>query len=423
MKLQTPDRAVVNNKVVMVRVDFNVPLEEHRGKQVVKDDRRLKDARRTISYLLDHGAKVVLIAHLGRPGGKKVAKYSLEPIAEYLQKKFHWPLKFVPNTIGDDVEQTIQDLHPGKIVLLENLRFHPEEKENNADFAKTLASYADIYINEAFSASHREHASIVGIPKYLPAFAGYSLETEAETLSSLMNKPKRPFVVVLGGAKISDKVGAIKHLAELADIVLVGGATANNFLKAEGFEVYRSYVEEKTTAKKGDDQDYTKIAARIIDEHKTEKVLKDGYLPLPKLVYPIDVVAAPSIDTHSKRDVEVIDLTHDMEDQDENVQLLYLDIGPNTRKLYTEIIAGAGTVFWNGPMGVWENDLFSAGTKAVGKAIVNTKAKTVLGGGDTIAAAHHFHVENRFQYVSAAGGAALEFLSGKQLPGLAPLQQ
>ncbi len=421
MELQTPNRIAVNHKKVMVRVDFNVPLEEYRGKWLVKDDRRLRDTRRTISYLLDHQAKVILIAHLGRPKGKAVAKFSLEPIAEHLKNKFHWPVKFVPATIGEKVEEAIGSLEPGQCLLLENLRFHDEEKENDVKFAQTLASYADVYINEAFSASHREHASIVGIPKYLPSYAGFALENEVQTLSNLMDKPKRPFVVVLGGAKISDKVGAIKHLAKLADIVLIGGATANNFLKAEGFEIYRSFVEEKANVKKGEVLDYTKVAAQIIAEHKTEKVLKDGYVPLPKLVYPIDVVAAPSIETNRKRETQVIDLSHDMKDVEESVQLLYLDIGPNTRKLYEEIIAGAGTVFWNGPMGVWENPLFAAGTKAIGKAIVNAKAKTVLGGGDTIAAAHHFHVEHRFKYISAAGGAALEFLAGYSLPGIKPL--
>ncbi len=420
MELQTPNRMAVNHKKVIVRVDFNVPLEEYRGKWLVKDDRRLRDTRRTISYLLDHRAKVILISHLGRPNGKVAEKYSLEPIAEYLRHKFHWPVKFIPSTVGEKVEEAIGSLEPGQCLLLENLRFHNEEKDNDAKFAQTLASYADVYINEAFSASHREHTSIVGIPKYLPSYAGFALENEVQTLSNLMDKPKRPFVVVLGGAKISDKVGAIKHLTKLADIVLIGGATANNFLKAEGFEIYRSFVEEKSKVKK-DELDYTKVASQIIATHKTEKVLKDGYLPLPKLLYPIDVIAASTIDVSRKKDVQVIDLTHNMQDEEENVQLFYFDIGPNTRKLYEEIIAEAGTVFWNGPMGVWENPLFAAGTKAIAKAIVSTKAKTVLGGGDTIAAAHHFNLEHRFKYVSAAGGAALEFLAGRNLPGLKPL--
>jgi len=420
MELQTPNRMAVNHKKVIVRVDFNVPLEEYRGKWLVKDDRRLRDTRRTISYLLDHRAKVILISHLGRPNGKVIEKYSLEPIAEHLRHKFHWPVKFLPATVGEKVEEAIGSLEPGQCLLLENLRFHNEEKDNDVKFAQTLASYADVYINEAFSASHREHTSIVGIPKYLPSYAGFALENEVQTLSTLMDKPKRPFVVVLGGAKISDKVGAIKHLAKLADIVLIGGATANNFLKAEGFEIYRSFVEEKSKVKK-DELDYTKVASQIIAIHKTEKVLKDGYLPLPKLLYPIDTVAAPKIDVSRKKDVQVIDLTHNMQDEEENVQLFYFDIGPNTRKLYEEIIAEAGTVFWNGPMGVWENPLFAAGTKAIAKAIVSTKAKTVLGGGDTIAAAHHFNLEHKFKYISAAGGAALEFLAGRNLPGLKPL--
>jgi len=207
-------------------------------------------------------------------------------------------------------------------------------------------------------------------------------------------------------------------LTDLADIVLIGGAIANNFLSAEGFEIYRSFVEESSTKM---DADYVEVARQLIEEHKTERILKDNYIPLPKLLYPIDVVAAPELSTTNKADAKIIDLSHDMADTNESVQLQYLDIGPKTRQLYIELIANAGTIFWNGPMGVWENELFSEGTKAIAKAITETNAYTVLGGGDTISAANHFHVEHKFTYVSAAGGAALKFLSGKMLPGILPL--
>ncbi|NCN24167.1 MAG: phosphoglycerate kinase, partial [Candidatus Pacebacteria bacterium] len=327
-------------------------------------------------------------------------------------------VSFVPDCGGKATLEAVKNQQPGEILLLENLRFYPEEKANDEEFAKKLASLADVYVNEAFSSAHRSHTSIVGIPKFLPSFAGFALATEVRTLTKLISKPKKPFIVILGGAKISDKVGALKYLTDLADIVLIGGAIANNFLSAEGFEIYRSFVEESSTKM---DADYVEVARSLIEEHKTDRILKDNYIPLPKLLYPIDVVAAPELSTTNKADAKIIDLSHDMADTNESVQLQYLDIGPKTRQLYIELIANAGTIFWNGPMGVWENELFSEGTKAIAKAITETNAYTVLGGGDTISAANHFHVEHKFTYVSAAGGAALKFLSGKMLPGILPL--
>lgn len=422
MRLQKVTAQAVQDKTVVVRVDYNVALTKDSPPKV-KEDRRMRDSLETLQFLIGHNAKIVLLAHLGRPDGKKVPKYSLEPVAAHLEKLLKHPVTFVPETTGKLVKDAIAGATPGSVLLLENLRFNPEETDNDPKFAKELASLGDVFVNEAFSASHRSHASIVGIAKHLPAYAGFSLEREASTLASLMDAPKKPFVVVLGGAKISDKVGALEHLSKLADIVLIGGAIANNFLKAEGFEIYRSFVEEKTDVKDGEPEDYTQVAAELIDEYKTEKVLKDGYIPLPKIIYPIDVVAAPSLETESENQVQDIDLSHDMADTDENKKLLYLDIGPKTRKLFTEIIAKAGTVFWNGPMGVWENPLFASGSRSVAKAIVSSDARTILGGGDTIAAAHHFHYEYKFDYISAAGGAALEFLSGTTLPGLEPLEK
>lgn len=423
MKLKLPLISKIKNKTVLVRVDYNVPLVNIKGKVTVKDDRRIRDSLETIVFLIEHGAKVVLMAHLGRPKSPADHQYSLLPVADHLQKLLHKTVHFIPQTVGVEVQDAIKAADPGSISLLENLRFYPEEKKNDPAFSKALSSLADVYINEAFSASHRSHASIVGVAHHLPAFAGFALAREVQALSSLMEKPKKPFVVILGGAKISDKVGALTHLANLADIVLIGGAIANNFLKAEGFEIYRSFVEEAINVKDGEAKDYTHVAAQLIEEHKTEKVLKDGYIPLPKIIYPIDVLAAPSLETTSEKQLQILDLSHDMADTDEKTKLLYLDIGPKTQKLYKEIIAGAGTIFWNGPMGVWENTLFASGTKTIAKAIVGSKAETVLGGGDTIAAAHHFHYEYKFDYVSAAGGAALEFLSGITLPGLKPLEE
>lgn len=420
LKLKTVTPADVAHKTVLVRVDFNVPLKETAKGWTVKDDRRIQRALPTIELLLKQDCKVILMSHLGRPKSPKDTKYTLRSVAEYMTEKCKLPVTFVPAVVGAPVRDALVQQKPGTILLLENLRFYPEEKANDPVFSKQLAGIADVYINEAFSAAHREHASIVGVPEHIPAFAGLSLTEEVTALSKLLDQPKRPLVVILGGAKISDKVGALKNLSNVADIVLIGGAAANNFLKAEGFEIYRSLVEEKIGAG-AQEKDYTKVAKRIINAHKTEKVLKDGYIPLPKIIYPIDVLAAPSFDTKSEHRVKTINLSHGMADKDEEAQLFYLDIGPKTQKLYSEIIAKAGTIFWNGPMGVWENPLFAKGTKTTAKAIVQTKAESVIGGGDTIAAAHHFHVEHKFSYVSAAGGAALELLSGEMLPGIKPL--
>ncbi|NCN83050.1 MAG: phosphoglycerate kinase [Candidatus Pacebacteria bacterium] len=408
-RLRTVTKKDVAGKRVLVRVDFNVPLEKSGGVVQVRDDRRLRAALPTIKLLQEAGAKIILISHLGRPKGAIVPELSLEPIAQYLKKKLNLPVTFSTNYDEPKLDT---------IVLLENLRFYEGETTNDAGFAKKLAGLADVYVNEAFSNSHRNHASMVGVTKYLPSFAGVALTEESNMLASLTTEPKRPFVVVLGGAKISDKVGALTNLANIADLVLIGGAIANNFLSAEGFEIYRSFVEE---ASKKDAGDYVAVARRLIDEHKTEKVLKDNYIPLPKLLYPIDVVAAPNLDTTDADELKTIDLSHDMADKPEKTKLQYLDIGPKTKHLYSELLAGAGTIFWNGPMGVWENPLFSAGTQAIARAITTSRATTVLGGGDTIAAAHHFHAEHKFSYISAAGGAALKFLGGEVLPGLKPL--
>lgn len=418
MNLRSLTSTAVRGKRVIVRVNFDVALHTKGSTSTVADDTRLRATLDTIHFLQEEGSRIILISHLGRPRGKVVPELSLKPIAEYLQNKLDLPISFVADCGGPLTMAAIKTQEPGEILLLENLRFYPEERENDRNFAKKLASLADVYINEAFSNAHRPHASMIGVPEFLPSFAGFNLTTEVRTLSKLISKPKKPFIVILGGAKISDKVGALKYLTDLADIVLIGGAIANNFLSAEGFEIYRSFVEESSTKM---DADYVEVARELIEEHKTERILKDNYIPLPKLLYPIDVVAGPELSTTNKADTKIIDLSHDMADTNESVQLQYLDIGPKTRQLYIELIANAGTVFWNGPMGVWENELFSEGTKAIAKAITKTDAYTVLGGGDTISAANHFHVEHKFTYVSTAGGAALKFLSGKMLPGILPL--
>jgi len=420
MHVRVPSISDIAHKTVLLRVDYNVPLTKTTPPQI-RDPRRITQSLKTLEFLLKHKAKVVIISHLGRPTSPHDSHLSLQPVAEYLSQEALLPVAFVPRTIGSEVEDTIEQMLPGTALLLENLRFSPEEKKNDAKFARALAQLAEVFVNDAFSATHRAHASVVGVTKHLPSFAGFSLAEEVQSLGDLLDTPKRPFVVILGGAKISDKVAAVENLANLADIVLVGGAVANNFLKAEGLETFRSYTEEASADLKKAGVDYTQVAASLLEEHKTERMLKDGYIPLPKILYPIDALSAPALETHDAAQIQTFNFTSGMEDTLENEQLLYLDIGPKTRKLFAEIITQAGTVFWNGPMGVWENPLFARGTRAIAAAIADSDARSVLGGGDTIAAIHHFKMENRFSYVSAAGGAALDFLGGVPLPGIVPL--
>ncbi len=420
MQLKIPTASDISNKTVLVRVDYNVPFEEKDGVLSVADDRRIKASLNTINFLQENNAKIILASHLGRPQSPEDTQFSLRPVAEFLQNDLGLPLEFVPDTVGEQARAAAQNLQPGKILLLENLRFHPGEKKNDPDFARDLAALADIYIDEAFSAAHRSHASVVGVAEILPSFAGFSLQEEVEHLSELMDNPQRPLMIVLGGAKISDKVGAAEHLAEIADLVLIGGAVANNFLKAGGIETHRSYLEDAGADNSGS-IDYIEFAKKLIEAHKTEKVLKDGYIPLPKILFPVDVVAAADKEVANAADIETIDLSHGMEDTPDDQDLAYLDIGPKTIQLYSELLASAGTVFWNGPMGVWEKAEFSKGTEAIAQAIAHNPNTTIVGGGDTIAAIDHFGLSDKFKFVSIAGGAALDFLSGKILPGLKPL--
>lgn len=423
----------ITNKTVLLRVDYNVPLQKKAdGSIEIKDTKRIEDTLTTIEFLRHNNAKIVIIAHLGRPKDKDPS-LSLESVANYLRDSCLLPAAFCPNCIGDEAKKCVNALNPGELILMENLRYFEEEENNDETFAKQLSELAEVYVNDAFSNSHRAHASMVGVTKFLPSFAGLTLQKEVETLSKLLNKPDKPFVVVLGGAKISDKVGAVEHLGNLADIILVGGAVANNFMKADGLEIYRSYVEDASSDTKKREIDYVAFAQDMLQEHKTEHMLKDGYIPLPKILYPIDVVATSgrsvsrSLEsgqqTQKPKDPKttIIDLTHDMQDTEESIDLQYLDIGPKTIKLYSEIIAQAKTVFWNGPMGVWEQPAFRDGTQQIARSIAQSKANTVIGGGDTIAAIDSFGLDHSFTYVSAAGGAALEFLSGKVLPAIKPL--
>ena len=404
----------LKNKKILVRVDFNVPIKEENKQKIIQDDRRIRNCFATINFLIKNQAKIILMSHLGRPKGEKNSHFSLKPIYEYFKQNTIMSVDFANDCVGQEVEQKINLLKVGQILILENLRFHPEEKKNDIQFAKKLASTVNIFVNEAFSASHRSHASIVGVSKFLPTFAGLALEKEVKTLEFLINKPKKPLIIIVGGAKISDKVDSIKNLAKIADAVLIGGGIANNFLKADGLEIHKSYLEDNPVSL-NQVKDYIKVARKIIEKNKTEKILKDGYIPLPKILYPIDVVAAKDLKSSK---TQIINLSHDMKDTANDLNLMYLDIGPKTIRLYQELIMQAATIFWNGPMGVFENPLFSKGTKEIARTIAKSGAMTVIGGGDTISAINKYNLEERFDYISTAGGAALEFLSGKILPGI-----
>lgn len=425
MELRHLDRTAISGKTVIVRVDFNVPLEKKGGTQnaevVVADDNRLRQALETISFLRDHRAKVLLISHLGRPKNEPDLAFSLKPIASALETLLHSPVGFIDNCVGDDVKKQVEKLKPGQVVILENLRFYPGEKQNDPTFSRQLAELADVYVNEAFSTSHRAHASIVGITAHLPSYAGFAFAKEVETFNQLMTKPKRPFVMVIGGAKISDKVAAVEHLTKIADAVLVGGGVANNFLKADGFEIANSYLQDAPADLKKQGVDYVEVAEELIEETKQNRMIIDGYIPLPKIIYPIDVIAAPTIESTKGELIELVNADEDEELKNRKKRLMYLDIGPKTIKLFTDVLEQAGTIFWNGPMGVFENETFANGTTAIAKVIAQSKATTILGGGDTIAAVRAHKLEDRYDYISAAGGAALDYLSGKTLPGVEPL--
>lgn len=416
MKTVSPKQ--VRDKTVIVRVDYNVPLKQERGKTVVADDSRIKTSLNTIELLQKANAKIILMSHLGRPGGRANKQLSLEPVAKHLASLIKSKVKFVPQVVGSEVEAAVSTLKPKDILVIENLRFNPGEKKNDKKFSQQLASLAEVYVNEAFSTCHRQHASITGVPQHLPSYPGLALIKEVETMTSLMKDPKRPFVMVVGGAKISDKIDAVTNLSDIANAVLVGGGVANNFLKADGFDIANSYLQDAPADLKKENVSYVDVAKDIIDDHKTQRMLKDDYIPLPKIIYPMDVVAAKAKDA---RRTQEICLVNGQADQVRK-EMMYLDIGPKTIRLFKEVILQAKTVFWNGPMGVFEQDQFADGTREIARAIAKSSAMTIVGGGDTIRAINKFDLTDRFDYVSAAGGASLEFLSGKELPGLKALE-
>ncbi len=382
----------VNNKRVLVRVDFNVPLTEE-GK--VDDDSRIVAALPTIQYLLDHNAKVILCSHLGRPKGKVNPKYSLAPVGAYLAELLpDVRIWMADDVTGESARAAVDDMQPGEIVLLENLRFRPEEEANDPAFAKELASLADVYVSDAFGTVHRAHASTAGVAAYLPAVAGFLIGKELSIMGDALENPARPFVAILGGAKVSDKIGVIKNLLTRCDCLIIGGGMAYTFFKALGYNVGNSLL----------DAERVPLAKELMDEAKSRNV---------KLLLPVDTVVAKAYAPDAEHKVVPCDAIPDGWEG--------LDIGPASAKLFAAEIEQAKTVVWNGPMGVFEFPAFAAGTAQIAEACANCQGVTIIGGGDSAAAVNKLGFADRMTHISTGGGASLEFLEGKALPGVVAL--
>lgn len=392
-EIKTIEGVDVANKRVLVRVDFNVPIKDG----VVTDDTRIRAALPTIEYLLKNGAKVILMSHLGRPSGEGFEEqFSLAPAAARLSEVIDAPVVFASDTVGDDAKAKIGTMKPGEVVVLENLRFNKREKKNDPEFCQLLAELGELYVNDAFGTAHRAHASTAGVAALLPAYAGFLLAGEVNTLGGMLSEPKRPFVAILGGSKVSDKVGVIDALIDKADTIIIGGGMCFTFLLAQGFEVGTSLKEEDWVARAGD---------------MLEKAQAKGV----KMLLPVDIVAADKF----AEDANTVTCEANAIPSD----MMGLDIGPKTEALYAQAIAQGSTVFWNGPMGVFEMKAFEHGTKAVAEAVAeNESAATIIGGGDSVAAVNKFDLADRMTFISTGGGASMELVEGKPLPGVEALR-
>lgn len=389
---QTIDDVVLRDKRVIIRADFNVPLDDSHQ---ITDDTRIRSTLPTINRAIDDGAKVILCSHLGRPNGKVDPNYSLAPVAKRLGRLMGKEILFAPDCIGSAVEAQVAKLKPGDVLLLENLRFHKGEEKNDDAFSKALASLGDVYINDAFGAAHRAHASTVGITKFIPSSAaGFLLKKEIEYLEGAVENPVRPFVAILGGAKVSGKIGVIENLGKRVDKVIIGGGMAFTFLKAKGMEIGNSLVEN-------DMLDF----AKGIEEHALSRGVK-FYLP-------VDCVVAASRELGAETKIVPV--------QEIPIGWYALDIGPASVKLFNEAVQNAKTILWNGPMGVFEIDAYARGTLAMAHAVANAYALTIVGGGETALAVHRAGESDNMSFISTGGGAALELLEGKQSPGLTAL--
>lgn len=381
----------VAGKKVLVRVDFNVPLND---KGEITDDTRITASLPTIQYLLEQKAAVILMAHLGRPKGQVKPELSLAPVAKHLGKLLGKKILFAPDCVGEAAQAAASKLKPGHILLLENLRFHKEEEKNDMEFAEKLASLADLYVNDGFGVSHRAHASVEGVTHFLPAAAGFLLEKEIQYVGQAVTNPLHPFVAIIGGAKVSDKIGVISNLLDKVDTLLIGGGMANTFLAAQGYKMGKSLVEE----------DKLDLAKELLTKAKKNKV---------NMLLPTDLVMAAAFAPDAEHVTEKV----------ENLNQAYmaLDIGAETSKAYAEALADAKMIVWNGPMGVFEMDAFCKGTEAVAKAVAKSRATSIVGGGDSVAAIEKLGLAKRITHISTGGGASLEYLEGKVLPGVAAL--
>ncbi len=378
-------------KRVFIRVDYNVPMDKA-GK--ITDDTRIRATLPTLKYLLDQGASLVLAAHLGRPKGGPAPEFSLAPVAAHLASLLGRTVNFAADCIGPVAESAAKALKSGEVLLLENLRFHAEEEKNDPVFAQSLANLADIAVNDAFGVSHRAHASVEGITKFLPTVAGFLMEKELDFLGRAVSDPERPYAAIIGGAKVSDKIGVIANLLAKVNVLLIGGGMANTFFAAQGYAIGKSLIEP----------DKVNLAKNLIAQAKNSGV---------KLLLPSDVVVADKFSADAAWHVTAVDAIGPEE--------MALDIGPATRVAFASALAGAKTIVWNGPMGVFEIDAFAKGTEAVARAVANSSAISIVGGGDSVAALEKVGLANSITHISTGGGASLEFLEGKVLPGVAAL--
>jgi phosphoglycerate kinase len=387
---QTMQQVEINGKRVFCRVDFNVPMENGE----ITDDTRIRAALPTIQYLLVNGAKVILASHMGRPKGEVHEEMRLTAVGEHLSGLLHKPVQKLDDSIGESVELAISKMENGDIILLENVRFHKGEEKNDPELAEKFAKLADLYVNDAFGAAHRAHASTEGIAKHIPAVSGLLMEKELDVLGKALFKPERPFTAIIGGAKVKDKIGVIDHLLDKVDNLLIGGGLSYTFSKAQGHDIGKSLVEE----------DKIDLAKSFIEKAKEKGV---------NLFLPIDAVVASEFSKDAETKVVDIDGIPS--------EWMGLDIGPKTTAQYADVIKNSKLIIWNGPMGVFEMKPFAAGTKGVAEAMASTNAYTVIGGGDSAAAVEKFEVADKMDHISTGGGASLEFMEGKDLPGVVAL--